>query len=148
MMKFQTVAIFFGIVFSIPSHSADLFKITQANLSFDSYVRVETPGKIIESDDPVHIGSSLSYIESLRYSASKVLQLNRTFSSMMEIRQFAETELCMEVHALELKAIRENGTKASRSLNVNMKPKTILLVGTQVSNKGAPRSSSFICAKK
>ncbi len=145
MIKFYSAMIFFGILFSIHSLSAELFRITQANLSFDTFIRVETPAKIIESDDPSLLGSSLSFHQSLRYSGSKVLQLNRNFSSMDEIKQYAESELCQEIHTQELKPIRESGTKASKHLNVRMKPKTILLVGIHVSGKGSPISISFTC---
>lgn len=145
MNKFGSVLVLFGILFSNSSSSAELFQINQANLSFDTFIRVEIPGKIIESDDPVHVGSALSFYQSLRYSGAKVIKLNRTFASLIELKQFVDSELCPEVHAMELNPIREGGAKGSKVMIQNMKPKTIFLIGTHVSNKGAPISNSYIC---
>jgi hypothetical protein len=128
--------------------SAEVISLNRADHSFDTHIRVGIPAQIVEAPDAALIGKASLYIQSLSYTASKVIPLNLQFSNALEVSSFMHDELCNEVHEVTLKPIRESGTKGSNSFVVKMKAKIVTVHGLIIAEKNKPFSQYLVCKKE
>lgn len=118
---------------SVPALASTAIQVEKANLSFDTFVRVDLPAVISEADDASLLGTSLSYRQSLRYSAGVQKDFRRSIPTEVEVKQVVDSELCSEIHSVLLNPIRDNGAKGNQQLAMKMRPKSILLTGPKYS---------------
>ena len=128
--------------------SAEVISLNRADHSFDTHIRVEMPAKVVEAPDASLIGKASPYIQSLSYTASKVIPLNLQLSNTMEVSSFMHDELCNEFHEVTLKPMRESGSKGINSFVVKMKANIITVHGLIIAEKNRPFSQSLVCKKQ
>jgi hypothetical protein len=123
----------------------DWTQIQRVSFDFQTFIRVELQGKVIESKDENHLGRPLTFHQSLAYHGTRSRDLNRSFKSTIEIKHWIESELCAEIHELTLHPAREAGVKGNSDLQAQMQATSVTAVGTQLGTKGVPVSLSIYC---
>ena len=121
----------------------------KVSYSFDTWIRVQMQGTVVEAEDGRLIGENSPYIQSLLYTGNKSTELSRTFASENEWKTYVTQELCRSEHEVELKAVRNDGTKGVRDFKGKVKPFTVSVTGNAtVGDKVKAFSLFFVCVKK
>jgi hypothetical protein len=127
------------------THASEVIKVTQADYSFDTVIRVSVQAKIVEASDDALIEQASPYLQSLRYIAGKKLILDQRFTTFDELYDFMNDQLCQEKHEITLRPTREGGSKGTESFVAKLRPSAIRVAGIHVSNKGKFFDKQIVC---
>ncbi len=121
----------------------------KASLSFETFIRVKTPAQVVEAEDARIVGESITYLQSLLYSANKSSEFQGVFNSEAEVKAAILKELCTSEHEVALVPIRHEGAKGERGFTGKIKPFTVSLAGKTIkADSVKPFTVFLVCGKK
>jgi hypothetical protein len=125
--------------------ASDSVVVTHADYDFDTYIKATVSAQIVENPEILLTNKISSFVQSLKYTASKKTLLNKKFNHSQEADTFATDQLCTELHDVTLIPIRELGAKGNENFDVKMKPSMITISGREDSEKPKAFKKTFIC---
>jgi hypothetical protein len=120
------ITIFSGFGFA---NAAESYRTQVVDLNFDSVVRVEIVGRVVEASDSSPTGGSLTLIQSLQYSGSKKLLSDESFSKLEALKAAIRARYCNETFQVQMTPYRNSGTKAVDPYDSKLKPSSMTVYG-------------------
>lgn len=127
--------------------------VAKLDFYFETFVRIQVKGMVVESEEAKLLGTNASYTQSLTYVGRGNRDAGRTFANLIDLRRWMETELCAETHEVDLRPVRESGVRGDQSFRGRLRPLMVKASGKEITEregslKERALDETLICKRK